>query len=55
VAADTAKFASVEREPRLEGRNMFMILSPRQDVIATVAAQKAAAAKSASSAPKSTG
>jgi translation initiation factor IF-3 len=43
VAADTAKFANVEREPRLEGRNMFMILSPRQDVIAALTAQKAAA------------
>jgi len=34
VAADTAKFANVEREPRLEGRNMFMILSPKQDAVA---------------------
>jgi translation initiation factor IF-3 len=45
VAADTARFANVEREPRLEGRNMFMILSPRQDVIAALTAQKAAASK----------
>lgn len=45
VAADTAKFANVEREPRLEGRNMFMIISPKQDVIAAHNAQKAAAAK----------
>jgi translation initiation factor IF-3 len=44
VATDTAKFASVEREPRLEGRNMFMILSPRADVIATLHAQKPAPA-----------
>jgi len=43
VAADTAKIATVEREPRLEGRNMFMIISPRQEVIAAVAAHKAAA------------
>ena len=44
VATDTAKFAAVEREPRLEGRNMFMILSPRQEIIASAAAQKAAKA-----------
>jgi len=44
VAADTAKFAMVEREPRLEGRNMFMILSPRQEIIASAAAQRAARA-----------
>ncbi len=37
MATDTARFATVEREPRLEGRNMFMILSPRQDVIAAQA------------------
>jgi len=44
VAADTSKFASVEREPRLEGRNMFMILSPRQEIVASAAANKAARA-----------
>jgi translation initiation factor IF-3 len=44
VAADTAKFANVEREPRLEGRNMFMILSPKQDIIAALHAHKAAPA-----------
>jgi translation initiation factor IF-3 len=42
VAADTTKFANVEREPRLEGRNMFMILSPKQDIIAALHAQRAA-------------
>ncbi len=47
VVADTAKFATVEREPRIEGRNMFMILSPRQDVIAALTTQKATAAKNA--------
>jgi len=36
VAQDMAKLASVEREPRIEGRNMFMILSPRQDAIAAM-------------------
>jgi translation initiation factor IF-3 len=52
VATDTSKFANVEREPRLEGRNMFMILSPKQDVIAALThkaapvARKAAPAKS---------
>jgi translation initiation factor IF-3 len=29
MAEDMAPLAVVEREPRLEGRNMFMILSPR--------------------------
>jgi translation initiation factor IF-3 len=29
MAADMATIATVEREPRLEGRNMFMILAPR--------------------------
>ncbi len=51
VAADTAKFATVEREPRLEGRNMFMILSPRQEVIAAVAASKAGATPKSASPP----
>jgi translation initiation factor IF-3 len=31
VASDSAPFATVEREPRLEGKNMFMILSPRHE------------------------
>lgn len=52
VAADTARFANVEREPRLEGRNMFMILSPRQDVIAALTAQKAAAQKTTAAAKR---
>jgi len=43
VATDSNKVAIVEREARLEGRNMFMILSPRQEVVA--AAQAAHAAK----------
>ena len=43
VATDSNKVAIVEREARLEGRNMFMILSPRQEVV--VAAQAAHAAK----------
>jgi translation initiation factor IF-3 len=29
MAADMAPIASVEREPKLEGKNMFMILAPR--------------------------
>lgn len=29
MAADMTTIATVEREPRLEGRNMFMILAPR--------------------------
>ena len=29
MAEDMAPLATVEREPRLEGRNMFMILAPR--------------------------
>jgi translation initiation factor IF-3 len=42
VASDTAKIALVEREPRLEGRNMFMILSPKHEVVAAAAAKIAA-------------
>jgi translation initiation factor IF-3 len=42
VAQDTAKLAVVEREPRVEGRNMFMILSPRHEVVAAAAAKVAA-------------
>ncbi len=42
VAKDSVKFAIVEREPRLEGRNMFMILSPRQEIIAGAPASKPA-------------
>jgi translation initiation factor IF-3 len=30
MAEDLKNLATVEREPRLEGKNMFMILSPRQ-------------------------
>jgi translation initiation factor IF-3 len=30
MAEDMSPIATVEREPRLEGRNMFMILAPRQ-------------------------
>lgn len=30
MAEDLKPLATVEREPRLEGKNMFMILSPRQ-------------------------
>jgi hypothetical protein len=29
MAEDMAPLAMVEREPRLEGKNMFMILAPR--------------------------
>jgi translation initiation factor IF-3 len=29
VKEDTSKFAKVESEPRFEGRQMIMILSPR--------------------------
>ena len=29
MAEDMAPIATVEREPRLEGKNMFMILAPR--------------------------
>lgn len=36
VAKDTAKIAMVEREPRLEGKNMFMILTPRPDAMTAV-------------------
>jgi translation initiation factor IF-3 len=43
VAADSSKVAIVEREARLEGRNMFMIISPRPEIVA--AAQAAHAAK----------
>jgi translation initiation factor IF-3 len=42
VAADTTKIAVVEREPRVEGRNMFMILSPRHEIVAAAAAKIAA-------------
>jgi len=42
VAPDTTKIAVVEREPRVEGRNMFMILSPRHEIVAAVAAKAAA-------------
>jgi translation initiation factor IF-3 len=30
MAEDMAPLATIEREPRLEGRNMFMILAPRE-------------------------
>jgi hypothetical protein len=30
MAEDMAPLAAIEREPRLEGRNMFMILAPRE-------------------------
>lgn len=39
VAKDSVGFATVEREPRLEGRNMFMILSPRQEQPGAAAAR----------------
>lgn len=42
VAQDTSPIAIVEREPRLEGRNMFMILSPKPEVVAAYSAAKAA-------------
>ncbi|HME82176.1 MAG TPA: translation initiation factor IF-3 [Candidatus Eremiobacteraceae bacterium] len=42
MAQDTAPIAIVEREPRLEGRNMFMILSPKPEVVAAHSAAKAA-------------
>lgn len=42
MAQDTAPIAIVEREPRLEGRNMFMILSPKPEVVAAHGAAKAA-------------
>jgi translation initiation factor IF-3 len=42
MAQDTAPIAIVEREPRLEGRNMFMILSPKPEVVAAHSATKAA-------------
>ncbi len=29
MAEDMAPLATIEREPRLEGKNMFMILAPR--------------------------
>lgn len=44
VAADTTKIAVVEREPRVEGRNMFMILSPRHEIVQAAAAKAAARA-----------
>jgi len=46
VAADTTKIAVVEREPRVEGRNMFMILSPRHEIVQAAAAKAAARAQS---------
>jgi len=42
VAKDSVTFATVEREPRLEGRNMFMILSPRQEASAAGGARAGA-------------
>ena len=42
MAQDTAPIAVVEREPRLEGRNMFMILSPKPEIVAAHSAAKAA-------------
>ena len=30
MAEDMAPLATIEREPRLEGKNMFMILAPRE-------------------------
>ena len=44
VATDTTKIAVVEREPRVEGRNMFMILSPRHEIVQAAAAKAAARA-----------
>jgi len=52
VVADTAKFANVEREPRLEGRNMFMILSPKQDALAAHQAHKETASPGKAEAAK---
>lgn len=42
MAQDTSPLAVVEREPKLEGRNMFMILSPKPEVVAAHSAAKAA-------------
>lgn len=50
VAQDTSPIAIVEREPRLEGRNMFMILSPKPEVVAAHSAAKAAHIAAAASA-----
>ncbi|TAM60550.1 translation initiation factor IF-3 [bacterium] len=43
MAQDMASVANVEREPRLEGKNMFMILAPRAEVRASARQQPAAA------------
>jgi translation initiation factor IF-3 len=52
MAQDTAPIAIVEREPRLEGRNMFMILSPKPEVVAAHSAAKAAHIAAAAAAAK---
>lgn len=51
IAKDIARFAIVEREARIEGRNMFMILSPRQDVIAAESRAKVEPAAAAATKP----
>lgn len=40
-AQDIAKLANVERDPKIEGRNMFMIISPRQEVLQAMSKAKA--------------
>ncbi|MCR4399749.1 MAG: translation initiation factor IF-3 [Syntrophomonadaceae bacterium] len=57
LAEQLASIATVEREPKLEGRNMTMVLNPRPDVVkASEAAKgaepaKAGSAKAAPAAP----
>lgn len=40
-AQDIARLANVERDPKIEGRNMFMIISPRQEVLQAMSKAKA--------------
>ena len=44
-AQDISQLASIERDPRIEGRNMFMIISPRQEILQAMNKAKSAAAK----------
>jgi translation initiation factor IF-3 len=44
-AQDISKLASIERDPKIEGRNMFMIISPRQEILQAMSKAKSAAAK----------
>lgn len=46
-AQDISKLASIERDPKIEGRNMFMIISPRQEILQAMSRAKIAKEKDA--------